>query len=117
MNPLTVTLQPRWATTHLLATWGSDDCLRAVLPTRPVHPRAPTALLEALASWLGSPAHAAIAVGAKAPASCVESLFDGALLPEDTALVRFSMASTRHPRRLRGPGDMRALYAVHGRRS
>jgi len=115
MSPLIATLKPRWSTTQLLATLNGDDCLRAVLPTRPKHPRAPTALLEALASWVGSPAHAAVVVDASAPSFCVESLFDGALLPEPTALVDFTVVEGHRPRRLRGPGDMRALYAIHGR--
>lgn len=117
MNHLTVTLRPDATKTRLLATWMGDDCLRAVLPSHPSHPRAPTALLEALASWLGQPAHAAIAVDGRAPASFVENLWDGGLLPGDTALVRVSVVPTHRPRRLRGPGDMRALYAVHGRRA
>jgi hypothetical protein len=117
MQLLNLTLKPGSSKTRLLATWSGDDCLRAVPPTHPSHPRAPTSLIEALASWLGTPAHAAIAVGAGAPAFCVESLFDGALLPDDTALVRFSVVPTHPPRRLPGPGDMRDLYTVHGRLS
>lgn len=114
---LNVTMIPGRATTRLLATWGADDCLRAVLPSHPRHPRAPTALLEALASWVGCRADAAIVVGEEAPASFVESLCGGGLLPVDTARVRCRLVSGRRPKRLRGPGDFRAVYAVHGRAS
>ena len=116
MNNLTVTLYPGSTQTRLLATWMGDDCLRAVLPSRPIDPRAPTTLLEALAAWIGQPAHAAVVVDDKAPASFVQRLWDGGLLPNDTALVHVSVVSAQRPRRLRGPGDMRALYAIHGRR-
>ncbi len=115
MMNLTVTLHPGPRTTRLLATWGPDDCLRAVLPSRPSHPRAPVDLLESLASWIGQPAHAAIVVDGKAPAFFVENLCGGGLLPGDTARVRFTLASARRPRRLRGPGDFRSLYSLHGR--
>jgi hypothetical protein len=93
-----------------------DDCLRAVLPTHPVDPRAPTELLEALASWMGTPIHTALAVGRHRD-GCGESLFGGALLPGDTARLRFSVVPDRRPVRLRGPGDFRSVYRVHGRAS
>jgi hypothetical protein len=107
-------MSPRPWSTRILATWHDDDCLRAELPTNPVDPRSPTELLEALASWLGSPVHAAIAAERR-HGGCVERLFGGALLPDDTARVRFGLASDRPPVRLRGPGDFRDLYRVHGR--
>ncbi len=112
---LTATLSPGPLETRLLVTCGLDDCLRAVLPTDPVDPRAPTELLESLASWMGTPVHAALAVGERGQAGFGESLFGGALLPGDTARLRFGVVSDRRPRRLRGPGDFRSVYRVHGR--
>ena len=117
MRPLTVTIRPGSNLIRLLATSNGDDCLRAVLPRRPNHPRALTALLEALAAWIGTPAHAAIYVGRSAPGSCEESLWGGGLLPEDTALVRFYIIPPGRPKRLTGLGDFRDLYAIHGRTS
>lgn len=114
MNRLTATLVPGGWTTRLLATRGGDDCLRAELPSRPLHPRAVTDLLEALASWCGTPLTAAVAADALHPGT-IERLFGGALVPEDTALVRFHLARLERPRRLRGPGDFRDVYRLHGR--
>ena len=48
---------------RLLVTHRGDDCLRAVLPRRPAHPRALHTLLDALAMWHGSPVHAALVAG------------------------------------------------------
>ena len=115
MSHLTVTLRPDALKTRLLATWMGDDCLRAVLPSHPVDPRAPTELLEALAAWLGEPAHAAIVVDRRAPVSFVEDLLGPERLLSDTALVQVSVVPARRARRLRGPGDLRTVYAVHGR--
>jgi hypothetical protein len=117
MNPLTATLLPGPYTTQILATWNHDDCLRAVLPTAPRDPRAVTELLEALASWVGTPMNAAIAVDRQGRGGCAGTLFGGALLPDDTARVRFSAVPDRRPGRLRGPGDFRQLYLLHGRAS
>lgn len=117
MSPLTTTIISNPLQTRVLAIWRQDDCLRAVLPTQPIDPRAPIELLEALASWLGQPNHVAIAVGTRGLAGCGEGLFDGALLPDDTARVRFGISGGRRPVRLRGPGDFRELYRVHGRAS
>ena len=115
MKPLTVTLWSEPYMTRLLATWNQDDCLRATLPTHPVDPRAPIELLESLASWVGTRAHVAIAVDSQGRASYGDSLFGGALLPDNTARVRFGWVPDRRPLRIRGLGDFRELYRVHGR--
>lgn len=115
MSILKVTLLPGPYMTRLLATHEDDDCLRAMLPTHPVHPRAPHDLLEALASWLGTPADAAIAVDARGRGGFEESLFGGGLLPDNTARVRYRFVSDRRPYRLRGVSDFRPLYRVHWR--
>jgi hypothetical protein len=117
MRPLTVTLWSEPYQTRLLASWNQDDCLRAVLPTHPVDPRAPIELLESVAAWVGKPAHVAIAADGQGRASCGDSLFGGALLPDDTARLRFAWMPDRRPLRLRGPGDFREVYRVHGRAS
>jgi hypothetical protein len=114
MDLLTVTLKPAPCTTRILATLLGDDCLRAELPASPVDPRAPLELLEALASWVGTRAHVAIAADAR-HGRCDVSPFDGGLLPVDTALVHYTWVPDRRPHRLRGLGDFRDLYRVHGR--
>ena len=115
MRPLHVTLTSDPSAIRLLATWEADDCLRAALPNPPCDPLAPTALLEALARWVGVPAHAAIAVDAQGREGSALDLWGGVLLPDDTAHVRFRLVADRRPFRLRGPGNFADLYRRHGR--
>lgn len=100
--------------TRILATEEGDDCLKAVLPSRPIHPRALYTLLEGLALWHGLPVHAALVAGDPSALSRVEDLFGGGLWPHDLANVRFEVRHPRRPDRIRGPGDFRQLYLLHG---
>lgn len=100
--------------TQILVTQDGDDILRAVLPLRPAHPRALATLLEGLALWTARPVDAVLLAGAHSATSPVDILFAGALMPPEHLHVRFAVRSRRRPRRLRGPGDFRALYARHG---
>lgn len=100
---------------RVLATHNLDDCLKAVLPRRPAHPRSLHTLLDGLAMWHGQPIQAALVASDPWAPSLVEDLFDGVLWPHDLASVRFEIIHPRPPRRIRGPGDFRPLYVVHGR--
>jgi hypothetical protein len=82
------------------------ELLKAVLLT----------LLEGLALWAGHPLTAVISAGPALPQHVDEALFGGALVPVDSALVRFDVAP-RVPRRrtLRGLGDFRQLRLVQRR--
>jgi len=101
---------------RILATHEGDDCLKAVLPRSPVHPRALHTLLEGLALWHGQPLRAALIADDPWAPSLVEDLFGGALWPPDLANVQFELRHRRSPRRIRGPGDFRPLYVRHGDR-
>jgi hypothetical protein len=92
------------------------ELLKAVLPPVPGHPRALLTLLEGLALWAGHPLTAVISAGPALPRHVDEALFGGALVPVDSALVRFDVAP-RVPRRrtLRGLGDFRQLRLVQRR--
>lgn len=111
---LHATIQPGPHRTRILATDQGDDCLKAVLPTPPVHPRALHTLLEGLALWHGEPVHAALVADGPSGLSRVEDLFGGGLWPHDLANVRFDIHHPRRARRIRGPGDFRRLYLLHG---
>ena len=111
---LNATVHPGPNQTRILATDDGDDCLKAVLPSSPVHPRALHTLLEGLALWHGRPVHAVLLADGPSGTSRVDTLFGGGLWPHDLASVRFEI---RHPRkhdRIRGPGDFRQLYLLHG---
>jgi len=114
------TLHPRSWTTKLLVTDPQqDEILKAVLPTPPRHPRAMLTLLEGLALWSGMPITAAICVGETSGPLPDEALYDGAIAPSDSALVRFVIADdvVRRRRLLTGLGDFRQLRLLHARRA
>lgn len=112
---LNATVHPGPNQTRLLVTEQGDDRLRAVLPSPPLHPRALQTLLEGMAMWCGSPVHAVLVAAGRSGLSHVDDLFGGeAHWPHDLASVRFQIHSPHRPRRLRGPGDFRDLYTVHG---
>lgn len=113
---LHATLRTLPTETQILVTQDGDDILRAVLPRRPGHPRAVATLLEGLALWTGHPVDAVLVAGARSAPSPVDTLFPGTLVPPEHLHVRFDVRARRRPRRLRGPGDFRALYARHGGR-
>ena len=99
----------------LITDEAGDDRLKAILPSRPYHPRALLTLLEGAALWAGQPLSAAIAAGSRADLSLDAALFGGGIWPDESALVRFDAAPDRPRRRIRGPGDFRQLYLVHQR--
>ena len=107
------TIRPGPSWTQLLATWTGDDCLKAVLPARPHHPRALRTLLHGLSLWSGLPIHAAIAAEHSSMGSLVEDLC-GTVWPDDDAMVHFDVLRPDR-RRIRGPGDFGQLYLLHGR--
>lgn len=114
---LKASIHPACRRTRLLVTHHGDDCLKASLPGIPRHPRALHTLLEGIALWYSQPLTAAIIVGDNWDASLVDDLFGGGLWPHDLAYVRFDIHRTRRPRRIRGLGDFRDIYAAHGRNS
>ncbi len=99
---------------QILATDEGDDCLRASLPLRPAHPQALRTLLEGLALWHDRRIDAVLVVDDPSVASPVDTLLDGELWLPELAHVRFDIRVRRKPRRLRGPGDFRQLYLLHG---
>ena len=107
-------VRPLLDQTQILVTEDGDDCLRAVLPPAPVHPRALHTLLEGIALWRGNTVHAVLIAEDRLGSSRVDTLFGGALWPHDLANVRFDIRHPRKRRRLRGPGDLRSLYVLHG---
>jgi len=111
---LNATVHPGPNQVRILVTEAGDDCLKAVLPSHPAHPRALHTLLEGLAQWHGRPVHAALVVDGPSACSRIDALV-GEVWPRDLATVRFEI---RHPRvdrrRIRGPGDFRQLYLMHG---
>lgn len=111
---LRATVHPGPTLTRILVTEDGDDCLKAVLPMAPVHPRALHTLLEGLALWRGRPVHAVLVAGDPLDLSRVEDLFGGALWPHDLANVQFEVRQPRRPERIRGLGDFRQLYLLHG---
>ncbi len=111
---LQATVRPLADRTQILVTEEGQDCLRAVLPTRPLHPRALLTLFEGLTLWRAMPLDAVLVVDERSGRSPVDTLFDGALWPDELAQVRFDIRQSRRGRRLRGPGDFRALYRLHG---
>mgnify|MGYP001565132454 CR=1 FL=1 len=92
-----------------------DDLCKIRLPTVCRHPRSLTTLMEALAFWSGAPLHAAIFVAKDATPSSVSAFF-GKLWPEENALVHYKWhAAQRCPHRIKGVGDFRYMYRLHGR--
>ena len=115
MSRWKVTLRPDPREVRLLVTsgvWG--DLLKARLPL-PGHPRAVLGLLEGLALWAGSPLAAAITADSRWSRTSVSTLFGGEVWPPESALVHFDFVDRRSPRRIRGLGDFRAVYAAEGR--
>ena len=116
MSTLHATIRPLPHQTQLLVTDRGNDCLRAVLPPHPCHPRALPTLLEGLTLWHAQPLHAVLVAEDRSGPGPVATFFDEALWPHDLAQVHFDVQSRRRPRRLRGPGDFRTLYRLHGDR-
>ena len=110
---LRATVRPGPHQTRILATEEGDDCLKAVLPTRPNHPRALSTLMEGLALWHGRPLHVVLVDDPSRP-SLVDGLGGGFMGPRDLSNVRFEIRQPTRRTRIRGPGDFRTLYLFHG---
>jgi len=117
MMRLRATIRPTAGRTQILVTKDGDDCLRASLPLRPAHPLALRTLLEGLALWHDHRVEAVLVVDGPSATSPVDTLLDGELWSRELAHVRFDIRVRRKPKRLRGPGDFRRLYLLHGNRS
>ena len=100
--------------TQILVTDDGNDCLRAALPAQPCHPRALGTLLEGLALWRARPVDAVLIVDEASASSFVDTLLGADLWPAELATVRFDTRPRRRRRRIRGPGDFRKLYRLHG---
>lgn len=84
------------------------EVLKAVLPSRPDHPRALLTLLEGVALWSGHRLTAALYVGRRSGPPIGSALFGEALGPCDSALVRYDVVEGRR-KTLSGLGDFRHL--------
>lgn len=98
----------------LVMDQGGEDVLKARLPQRPVDVQSLPRLLEGVALWERTPLCAAISVDADAPVHPVEAIFGaGSPWPPETELVHYRLLRTaRRGRRIRGPGNCRALYRL-----
>jgi hypothetical protein len=112
MESIWMGVAPGPQTTRVIAMAGpSETILKAQLLKDPVHPRALSTLLEAVALWQGQPVRAALCVGGTGFSSdsnlCREAFLDdgGALFS-----VTWVHASARRPsQRLQGLGSFRDL--------
>ena len=95
---------------RVLAQAGSDETiLKARLRSPPAHPRALTALCEALALWSGEPVRAVLAAGAPGT-SCDTTRWLGPDGLTSNALFELAIVTEARPRRrdqLGGLGDFR----------
>lgn len=112
---LRATIRPVHGQTQILVTEDGEDRLRAVLPGPPQHPGALRMLLEGLALWRDRKVDAVLVVEGPWARSHVEAHLEDDLWAQgNLARVRFDIRPRRKPRRLRGPGDFRLLYQLHG---
>ena len=107
---MTMVEPSRQAVRILAMDVDGTEILKARLPPYPQHPRALLTLLEGLALWIGNPVTAVVSAGASVDLRCGEALFDGGLLPVDSALVRFDIVTPgRRRRTIIGVGDFRSV--------
>jgi len=112
---LRATVQPLVGRTLILVTEDGDDRLRAVLPGEPRHPGALRTLLEGLALWRDRQVDAVLVVDDSWGRSAVDTLLgDELCAPANLARVHFDIRPHHRPVRLRGPGDFRLMYRLHG---
>ena len=120
MNKMWVAIRPGMRGTRVLATMSSGDTvLKARLKTSPVHPRAVSTLLEAVALWEGRTIDAVLVAGAEASV-CGSSLFRGCF-PDFGRPPLYELAYTSTSRReplprgrdlLGGFADLRQVLAL-----
>lgn len=98
-----------WAT-RLLATFGEDEILRAVLPTpTPLHPRAAATLLEGLSLWYQRPVYVVLCADAQGASSGL-GLCDGLGFGKRTVHYEVDVVDpTRRRRQLGSFRDLRQL--------
>lgn len=111
---LTILLGPN-AVRILMTDDDNHEILKARFPMRPTHPRATTALLEALSLWAGSPLTAALGADERSGPTYSEWLFGADRWPEESALAHFRVLGDRRSRRrtIPGVGDFRQLRRLH----
>ena len=116
-SSLRATLTLRRADTQLLITHHNDDVVRACLPCAPSHRNSLQRLLEGIALWHDQHIDVALVAAASCPHSRVSAFLGDDLVEPKLAPYRVRVhREIAAPRRLRGPGDFRNLYAIHGRR-
>lgn len=113
MERLKVVLAPRRESTQMMAMWGQDEVLRAVLgPPHQVHRLAAPQLLEGLSLWYQSPLSVVLSVGESGDSSALtRSLSDGLGLGESTLCYQVEVVGVgrRRGRSLGGLGDFTSL--------
>ena len=105
-----VVIAPSATRTRVLVTEGSDELLRAVLPSPSQlrHERATITFLEGLALWLDAKLHVVLSVDAKETGFCLgltDELGVGVRSLFFDVEVRDRRARRRPGRRIRGVGD------------
>ena len=110
-----VVLKPTDEAVKLLVRDERGDLLRARLPAYPHSPYVLPRLLETLAMWDEQELLAVISADRNHRHHHLVALLGGPGLPGSDR-VRYRLETPRpRPRRLRGPGDFRELYALHAR--
>lgn len=99
----------------LITDEDNHEILKARLPLRPTHPRAVLSLLEGLALWAGHPLVVALGVAGRSDRVSAAWIFNPEGMPDDSALLQFTVLVGRRPRRrtLSGVGDFRQLRLLH----
>jgi hypothetical protein len=105
-----VVIAPSATRTRVLVTEGSDELLRAVLPSPSQlrHERATITFLEGLALWLDAKLHVVLSVDAKEAGFCLgltDEMGVGVRSLFFDVEVRDRRARRRPGRRIRGVGD------------
>ena len=115
MNPI-VMIAPSMAQTRLLMRHEGREVLRAVLPSPLLaHPKAASALLEAMSLWYQRRLSVVLCASEEAGSSYALGLCDDALgLPASSLHYEVGVADLRprRRRRLGGPGDFRDLLRI-----
>lgn len=114
MSQWRAALEPsRYVIRLILIDPDKNEVLKALLPSRPLHPRALLTLLEGLSLWIGQPLTVAIAAAESGSRAFGAALFGDGLVPLDSALVHFDfLAPPRRRRTIAGIGDFRQLRLV-----
>jgi hypothetical protein len=114
MDRLKVVVAPRRESTQILAMWGPDEVLRAVLgPPHQVHRLAAPQLLEGLSLWYQSPLCVVLSVDESGDSSALtQSLSDGRGIGQSTLCYQVAVVpdgGRRRGRALGGVGDFTSL--------